>query len=76
MCIYIILLCQKIMTILYQISVYKSNKINYDVNEVINESIDVDEKYKGIKKVMEEAPNGVDVKPMSKFRKDTRIEKY
>ena len=26
---------KKIMTILYQISVYKSNKINYDVNEVI-----------------------------------------
>ena len=51
-------------------------KVWKDVNEVINESIDVDEKYKGIKKVMEEAPNGVDVKPMSKFRKDTRIEKY
>ena len=25
------------MTILYQISVYKSNKINYDINEVIKE---------------------------------------
>ena len=51
-------------------------KVWKDVNEVINESIDVDEKYRGIKKVMEEAPNGVNIKPMSKFRKDTRIEKY
>ena len=50
-------------------------KVWKDANEVINTAIDVDEKYKGIKKVMEEAPNGVDIKPMSKFRKDTRIEK-
>ena len=31
---------------------------------------------KEIKKIMEEAPNGVNIKPRSKFRKDTRIEKY
>ena len=51
-------------------------KVWKDANEIINASTDVDEKYKEIKKVMEEAPNGVDLKPMSKFRKDTRIEKY
>ena len=51
-------------------------KVWKDASEIINASTDVDEKYKEIKKVMEEAPNGVDIKPMSKFRKDTRIEKY
>ena len=33
---------KKIMTILYQISVYKSNKINYDVNEVIKEVLEIE----------------------------------
>lgn len=31
-----------IMTVLYQISVYKSNKINYDIKEVIKESLEVE----------------------------------
>ena len=33
---------KKIMTILYQISVYKSNKINYDVNEVIKDVLEIE----------------------------------
>lgn len=33
---------KKIMTILYQISVYKSNKINYDINEVIKEVLEIE----------------------------------
>ena len=33
---------KKIMTILYQISVYKSNKINYKVNEVIKEVLEIE----------------------------------
>jgi predicted RNA-binding protein with RPS1 domain len=33
---------KKIMTILYQISVYESNKINYDVNEVIKEVLEIE----------------------------------
>lgn len=32
---------KKIMTILYQISVYNANKINYDVNEVIKEVLEI-----------------------------------
>jgi len=51
-------------------------KVWKDANEVIKIAIDEEEKYKSIKKVMEEAPNGVEIKPMSKFRKDTRVEKY
>lgn len=31
-----------IMTVLYQISVYKSNKINYDIKDVIKESLEVE----------------------------------
>lgn len=33
---------KKIMTILYQINVYKSNKINYNVLDVINEVMEID----------------------------------
>ena len=51
-------------------------KVWKDADEVIKTNVGLEEKYKEIKKVMEEAPNGVDIKPMSKFRKDTRIEKY
>lgn len=51
-------------------------KVWKDANEVVKATIELDEKYKDIKKVMEEAPNGVDIKPRSKFRKDTRVEKY
>ena len=51
-------------------------KVWKDADDVIKTNVGLEEKYKEIKKVMEEAPNGVDVKPMSKFRKDTRIEKY
>lgn len=35
----------KIMTILYQISVYEKNKINYDVNEVIKENMEVENEF-------------------------------
>ena len=51
-------------------------KVWRDADEVIKSNVGLEKKYKDIQKVMEEAPNGVDVKPMSKFRKDTRIEKY
>ena len=51
-------------------------KVWKDANDVVKATIELDEKYKDIKRVMEEAPNGVDIKPRSKFRKDTRIEKY
>jgi len=33
---------KKIMTILYQINIYISNKIDYDVDEVIKETIEID----------------------------------
>ena len=33
---------KKIMTILYQIFLYESNKIEYDVNEVIKESVEIE----------------------------------
>lgn len=33
---------KKIMTILYQINVYENNKIQYDVNSVINEVLEID----------------------------------
>ena len=36
---------KKIMTILYQISVYKSNKINYDVKEVIKEVLEIENEF-------------------------------
>ena len=46
------------------------------LDKVVKSNVGLEGKYEEIKKVMEEAPNEVDVKPMSKFRKDTRIEKY
>ena len=51
-------------------------KVWKDVDKVIKSTIEIKEEYKEIKKIMEEAPNGVNIKPKSKFRKDTRIEKY
>lgn len=36
---------KKVMTILYQISVYKSNKINYDVKEVIKEVSEIENEF-------------------------------
>ena len=36
---------KKIMTILYQISVYKSNKINYDTKDVIKEVVEVESEF-------------------------------
>ena len=51
-------------------------KVWKDADKVIKSTIEIKEEYKGIKKIMEEAPNGVNIKPKSKFRKDTRIEKY
>lgn len=36
---------KKIMTILYQINIYKSNKIDYDVETVINESLEIDNEF-------------------------------
>lgn len=51
-------------------------KVWKDADEVIKSTIEIKEEYKEIKKIMEEAPNGVNIKPKSKFRKDTRIEKY
>ena len=34
-----------IMTVLYQISIYETNKIKYDVNEVIKESLEVENEF-------------------------------
>lgn len=51
-------------------------KVWKGANEVIKASIEFEKKYKEIKKIMEEAPNGVEVKPKSRFRKNTRVEKY
>ena len=51
-------------------------KVWKDADQVVKSNVGLEGKYEKIKKVMEEAPNGVDVKPMSKFRKDTRVEKY
>ena len=36
---------EKIMTIIYQISLYKKNKIDFDVNNVIKENIDVENEF-------------------------------
>ena len=36
---------EKIMTIVYQISLYKKNKIDFDVDSVINENIDVENEF-------------------------------
>lgn len=34
-----------IMTILYQIDVYKNNKIDYEIDKVINESLEIDNEF-------------------------------
>ena len=36
---------KKIMTILYQINVYQANKMNYDVESIIKEVLDVDNEF-------------------------------
>lgn len=36
---------KKIMTILYQINVYKNNKMNYDVEEIIKEVLEIDNEF-------------------------------
>lgn len=36
---------KKIMTILYQISVYDSNKIKYDIKDVIKESLEIENEF-------------------------------
>ena len=36
---------EKIMTIIYQIDLYKKNKIDYDINEVIKENIEIDNEF-------------------------------
>ena len=36
---------QKIMTILYQINVYKKNKVKYDVDSIIREVLDIDNEF-------------------------------
>jgi N utilization substance protein B len=36
---------KKIMTILYQINIYKNNKINYDINDVIHEVVEIDNEF-------------------------------
>lgn len=35
----------KIMTILYQIDIYKSNKIDFDIDSVINENVEIDNEF-------------------------------
>ncbi len=36
---------KKIMTILYQINVYKNHKMNYDVEEIIKEVLEIDNEF-------------------------------
>lgn len=36
---------KKIMTILYQVNIYKNNKINYNLDNVINEVIEIDNEF-------------------------------
>lgn len=36
---------EKVMTILYQISLYSNNKIEYDIDDVIKENIEVDNEF-------------------------------
>lgn len=36
---------EKIMTILYQIDLYKQNKIDYDIEEVIKENIEIENEF-------------------------------
>lgn len=36
---------EKIMTILYQISLYKANKIEYNIDDVINENIEIENEF-------------------------------
>ena len=36
---------KKIMTILYQINIYKNNKISYNIEDVISEVLDVDNEF-------------------------------
>lgn len=36
---------EKIMTIVYQLTLYKNNKINYNVDEVIKENIEIDNEF-------------------------------
>lgn len=44
---------EKIMTILYQIDLYKNNKIDYDIDSVIKENCDIDNEF------VKEIVNGV-----------------
>lgn len=36
---------EKIMTILYQISLYKANKIEYNIDDVINENMEIENEF-------------------------------
>ena len=36
---------EKIMTIIYQITLYKNNKMNYNVDDVIKENIEIDNEF-------------------------------
>ena len=36
---------EKVMTILYQIELYKKNKIEYDVDKVIKENVEIDNEF-------------------------------
>jgi N utilization substance protein B len=66
---------KKIMTILYQISVYKSNKINYDVNEVIREVLEIENEFvKEIVFGVEEKIEELDEKA-NKYLKDWTIDR-
>ena len=36
---------KKIMTILYQINIYKNNKMSYEINDVINDVMDIENEF-------------------------------
>ena len=66
---------KKIMTILYQISVYKSNKINYEVNEVIKEVLEIENEFvKDVVLGVEEKTNELD-EIANKYLKEWTIDR-
>jgi len=66
---------KKIMTILYQISVYKSNKINYDLKEVIKEVLEIENEFVNeIVYGVEEKSNELD-ELANKYLKDWTIDR-
>ena len=66
---------EKIMTIIYQITLYKNNKMNYNVDDVIKENIEIDNEFvKDIVYGVITHKNEID-KLADKYMKDWSIER-